>query len=552
MKIDKVWINDFKNLKDIKVDFSENNFVNVILGWNGTGKSNLLEALVLIFRNIDLNKKSDFDFEIDYFCNGKKVRIRGNKELQGTKSYNFFELQKENSLSLSLSQFKDQELLPEYVFGYYSGPSDRLSSHFQEHQKRFYDALLRGDEKALRPFFYARPIHSQFVLLSFFITNDAKVNKFLKDTMGIEGLDSVLFVLNKPNWNSSGGDERFWNSRGVVQKFLSHLMTVSIAPLKLSRRDKVDFRKSEMKEFLYLYVKDIDSLQQLKELAVKGTKDKGEASRDFFKLLESTYISELLDEVRIRVKIKNSDQSLTFRELSEGEQQLLTVLGLLRFTGNKNSLFLLDEPDTHINPSWSIDYIEHLKSIGGLEEFLETEKNKKQKRSQSQIIMATHNPLVIANLKKEQVHILNRDNDRQKISVSIPETDPRGLGVSGILTSDMFGLRSELDVSTQSLINEQARLITKDKLTVKDKQRLEKLNTEMNLLGFMSTHSNPLYEKFLKAYMKLQGETETSMRVISKSEQVESLNVAKRIVSTLKKSTKKKTAKKNTSKKKVK
>lgn len=544
MKIDKVWIRDFKNLKDVRVDFSENNFVNVILGWNGTGKSNLLEALVLIFRNIDLNKKSDFDFEIDYFCNGHKVRIKGNKEFQGIKSYTFFKFQKGDFNISTLAQFKDEGLLPEYVFGYYSGPSDRLSSHFQEHQKRFYDALLKGDEKALRPFFFARPIHSQFVLLSFFITNDVKVNNFLKDTMGIEGLDSVLFILNKPNWNSSGGDERFWNSRGIVKEFLSHLMTVSVAPLKISRREKVDFRKTEMKEFLYLFVKDIDCLRQLKELAIIKSKDRGEESREFFKLLESIYISELLDEVRIRVKIKNSDQSLTFRELSEGEQQLLTVLGLLRFTGNKNSLFLLDEPDTHINPSWSIDYIENLKSIGGLEEFLTTEPNKKKNQSQSQIIMATHNPLVIANLKKEQVHILNRDNDQQKISVTIPETDPRGLGVSGILTSDMFGLRSELDDSTQSLIDEQARIIAKDKLTFKDRQRLEKLNIEMSQLGFMSTHSNPFYEKFLKAYMNIQGGEEAKSRVLSKSEQRTNLNVAKSIVSTLKKTAKKKNVKK--------
>lgn len=545
MKIDKVWIKDFKNLKDVTVDFSENNFVNVILGWNGTGKSNLLEALVLIFRNIDLNKKSEFDFEIVYECNGVTVRINGSKDSQGTKSYIFSKYHKTDWKNLTLVQFKDEGLLPEYVFGYYSGPSDRLSSHFQEHQAKFYRSLLDGDEKPLRPFFYARPIHSQFVLLSFFITNDNKVKNFLKNTMGIEGLDSVLFILNQPDWGKSSrkildSDERFWNSRGVVQRFLDHLMTVSIAPLRVSRREKVDFRKSETKEFLYLYVKDINSLQELKDLSVRDIRDNGEASREFFKLLESTYISELLAEVRIRVKIINSDQSLTFRELSEGEQQLLTVLGLLRFTGNQNSLFLLDEPDTHINPSWSIDYIEHLKVVGGLEEFVGASK----KGNQSQIIMATHNPLVIANLKKEQVHILNKDNNRHKISVSMPEMDPRGLGVSGILTSDMFGLRSDLDESTQSLIDEQARLIAKDELSSKDKQRLEKLNTEMNQLGFMTSHSNPYYEKFLKAYMKTQSETDTKARVLSKKEQENSLNVAKEIVSSLKKlQTKKKTTK---------
>jgi len=35
---------------------------------------------------------------------------------------------------------------------------------------------------------------------------------------------------------------------------------------------------------------------------------------------------------------------------SEGEQQLLLVLGLLKFTAEEEALFLLDEPDTHLNP----------------------------------------------------------------------------------------------------------------------------------------------------------------------------------------------------------
>jgi hypothetical protein len=34
--------------------------------------------------------------------------------------------------------------------------------------------------------------------------------------------------------------------------------------------------------------------------------------------------------------------------LSEGEQQLLMVLGLMRFTKSHQSLVLLDEPDTHL------------------------------------------------------------------------------------------------------------------------------------------------------------------------------------------------------------
>ena len=66
--------------------------------------------------------------------------------------------------------------------------------------------------------------------------------------------------------------------------------------------------------------------------------------------MESTYISDLIHETRIKVRKKDAAGNITFKELSEGEQQLLMVLGLLKFTKNEESLFLLDEPDRHLDP----------------------------------------------------------------------------------------------------------------------------------------------------------------------------------------------------------
>lgn len=58
--------------------------------------------------------------------------------------------------------------LPKFVFGYYSGPSNRMESHFAKHQDQFAADLLDGKDEPLRPLLYARLVHSQFVLLSFF------------------------------------------------------------------------------------------------------------------------------------------------------------------------------------------------------------------------------------------------------------------------------------------------------------------------------------------------------------------------------------------------
>ena len=89
----------------------------------------------------------------------------------------------------------------------------------------------------------------------------------------------------------------------------------------------------------------------------------------------------MIQEVRIRVK-KTDGTIITFNELSEGEQQLLMVLGLLKFMRSKESLFLLDEPDTHLNPAWKFDYLNLIKEVVGQSE-------------NSQVIISTHDQLLL-------------------------------------------------------------------------------------------------------------------------------------------------------------
>jgi ABC-type cobalamin/Fe3+-siderophores transport system ATPase subunit len=54
---------------------------------------------------------------------------------------------------------------------------------------------------------------------------------------------------------------------------------------------------------------------------------------------------------------------MTFEQLSEGELQLLTVLGLMRLTDQAECLFLLDEPDSHLNPLWKLRYFERIEQV---------------------------------------------------------------------------------------------------------------------------------------------------------------------------------------------
>lgn len=367
------------------------------------------------------------------------------------------------------------------MFGYYSGPSARFESHFARHQEKFYRQLLENaPDQALRPLFYARLIHAQFVLLSFFYAEQDSTAHFLREYLGIEDLESILFVLKQPPWkgDKDKGDARFWFAKGAVQVFLDRLFASALAPIRLKQRIDVDLIKKSTQERLYLYLKDRPALQHLR--------NDYRSPADFFKALESTYLSKLLAEVRIRVRIRDFNGSLTFRELSEGEQQLLTVLGLLRFTRDEEALFLLDEPDTHLNPIWSLHYLDLLNEVVG-------------EQKTSQILLTTHDPLTIAGLTRNQVRVMVKDQSSHVVSARVPDQDPKGMGVSGILTSDLFGLRSDLDLETLKLLDEKRDLAVKENLTERDKQRLVELRDELKDLDMSTRVRDPLFREFVRA-----------------------------------------------------
>lgn len=70
MRIEQLTITDFKNLQDFQIDFDTGSLTSVLVGRNGTGKSNLLEALVLIFRDLDLGAPPSLSYKLRYHCHG--------------------------------------------------------------------------------------------------------------------------------------------------------------------------------------------------------------------------------------------------------------------------------------------------------------------------------------------------------------------------------------------------------------------------------------------------------------------------------------------------
>ena len=571
MQLQRIRIPVFRNLRDLDIAFdthlqpaagapadapSKPIRSHALIGQNGTGKSNLIEALITIFRDVDLDREAAFDYTLEYSIRGHAVRIEADTAKQ-KRPYVWVDGDRVSQEYLTKNDPLGKEppdhrrgprLLPTHIFAYYSGRNERIESLFQEHQRRFNqrqeittdevlseqllenfsgtDADIRAVEEAkrrresrlkqagddrLRRLFYCRGGHSQLVLLACLLSDDPVFQKVLKN-LHIESLESALFVLKEAHrlrekrrggkfdeQELNEGDPRFWYARGnVVSEFLDKLWQVAWAPIEQEATKQIDFRgRTEKQKQLYLFVPSQDKLKQLGEL-VGGTDS-------FFRYAEGAYIGDLIDEVRITVKKRDEHGGkVSFTQLSEGELQMLTVLGLMRITREDHCLFLLDEPDTHLNPIWKLRYFDDIEGVlgdvhgdAGLDTGGFGEGPFDATSGQSQILITTHDPMMVGSLKREQVHILRREGN--STVVDVPDEHPQGMGVTGLLKSDLFGLASTLDTETERRLFRRNELFVKSPRTPEEDAELTRLSAELADLGFSTADfRDPDYALFVR------------------------------------------------------
>lgn len=571
MQLRHLAIPNFRNLRGLVIDFATHLEPrpgaagaaapkairsHALIGQNGTGKSNLIEALITIFRDVDLDRDAAFDYTLEYEIRGHVVRIQADLAKQrrpfvwvdGDRVSQDYLNKNDPADKTPRDERRGPRLLPSHVFAYYSGRNERIEALFQDHQRRFNrlqeittdevlpeqvltnfkgtEADIRAIEEAkqrretrmkqagddrLRRLFYCRGGHSQLVLLACLLSDDPVFQKVLRN-LHIESLESALFVLKEPyrlrekrrngkfdEVELNEGDPRFWFARGsVVSEFLDGLWQVAWAPIEQEVTQQIDFRgRTEKQRQLYLYVPNQAKLQELGRLV--GGID------SFFRYAEGAYIGDLIEEVRITVEKRvdgndGHDGKVSFTQLSEGELQMLTVLGLMRITREDHCLFLLDEPDTHLNPIWKLRLFDEIDEAMVNEEGLGA-------AGESQVLLTTHDPILLGSLQREQVHILRRG--QEKTEVDVPDEHPRGMGVAGLLKSDLFGLTSTLDKRTLDDLQRRNELLGKQAavgLTEIESNELEALRSYLEQLGFSREQRDPMYQLFVQKMYEVRSQ----------------------------------------------
>ncbi len=214
-----------------------------------------------------------------------------------------------------------------------------------------------------------------------------------------------------------------------------------------------------------------------------------------------------------RIGIDASAQT-SMATLCEEQAKILSMAaGLMGLMGNIEtdgtpdanadgaSLFLLYQPESGLHPSWQLHYTSAMNDVTAATAICADAQSGAQSLPgfPGQIIMASHSPLMINHLRREQVRIINRDSDESR--ASMPHEHPQGMGVAGLLKSEMFGLPSTLDQPTKATLHQRNVLLAKQAqsgLSTQEAVQLQCLRERLDKLGFVHENRDALYQLFLE------------------------------------------------------
>lgn len=490
MKLRRLWVKDYKNLRNCEIEFTQAHWLTAVIGSNGSGKSNLFEALLHILIGVYFKEAPPFDFILEYVTHNREIRISGEA---GTLSVQVDG--EDKPIEFFANRLKDGEAVvyfPELTFVYYSGECQRVRGLIARYQKA-YRMLVRDPEKDRhRPLFVeSTNEQAKIILLALFAHGH---EAFLRE-LGITDIVDVSFVLRSPEgFDPNLHEPKLWNTVGTVRRIVGAINDTAYSedsrqPTAANDLPREGFERYSITRRFQFNDRPAPS-GTLRDLAQWLTKS-GENLYLSLEHLGARGIFQSLD-----YQLKGGDGSSLFRfdHLSEGEKQLIAVVGALRLINQGENLVLLDEPDTHLNPKWSWDYASMLEDAF-----------RPEQRQKSTLMLATHDPVMISGLTKEQV-MMARTPSTERSTFVHPYRDPKGQGIANLLcSSEFFGLPSSLDKETQKLMDERLEISVRETLSDKDKSRLEELNKQLEILTPGISDRDPAHVAFLRQWLEQRG-----------------------------------------------
>ncbi|PUB29445.1 AAA ATPase-like protein [Elizabethkingia sp. YR214] len=496
MQITSLYINNYKLLKDFTINFKKD--VSILIGINGSGKSSILEVIAQIFSDCYLDEKSKFGFSIEYEIRLEeilgqtttsaefkteyiKVQISAEKVRQELK-YKVFSGQQilEDSRSIERKYGSIEKILPSNIVIYYSGLADIMKKICLPHDEKLSVNYRKGNTAIHRPFFYFEPPLFNLILITLLSYEYGDIPQFLSDRVKIGGVQSIQINLKKPAWGK-GKINDWWGAKGEVKTFLDLLDTLD-SPLEIKEDDLLSESKGNViieswqNENLIITILGQEKLFQIREYFVE--------EKTLFKVLNTLLIDGFQPEVNFSFFHGDDTEKInTFGTLSEGEQQSIIIRGLIELVNNENTLFLFDEPDTYLHPSWQRKFIENINELAENIAY-----------NNSQFLITTHSPQLLSNADPENSDVQIMEDgeiikvtpkyygkDISTILYEMMGVERRNKKVSKLLSSLFNAIEDEEIEESQKQYNSLVELLgDNDPALVRAKTQIDYLEEEVD------------------------------------------------------------------------
>lgn len=494
MQILKLRIDDHRCLVDFDIDLNINTkggSATILIGENGTGKSTMLQTILEILTSFDSDavaKKINYQYEFEYYYKGSIIKIQ-----QSEGDY-VIQIDGEWYCSGTLNVVRKhleqsgKSIFPERISYFYSGQNNLISYSIRRVESNYNQKCRKLLSKYWNALYLQNHTYEgQFpkrkynncteklvpvYLLAILCGQDSYEKRQLIEQCHFTGIETVSVSLAL-----EGFSERMQNNilkignEGVCD-------LINFIDDRFTDLFRAGFIYQDYDTFFY----DINNIGTVEADSI--------AFFNFFEKLQNLLGAE------IEVSVKTGNTSVISGYLSEGQRQLIKILGMLGVCKSEDAIVLMDEPDVHMNPKWKYEIKETIDR--SLTEAINT-----------QAIIATHDPLVINGVPKEYIRIFThneavRQNNGFYITQVIePTEDTAGMGIDGLLQSQYYRLSTSYDRPTFDKFKERQQLYIKlinNEISPEEKIRLKQLTKELGSLPKAYTTIDFLYNDFIKVY----------------------------------------------------
>lgn len=391
MKLKKLKIKKYKNLIDFEVNFESGEGLSILIGNNGSGKSNVLEALSGIFANAYFAKViHKFVYSLTYEIKGKEVKLE--QTIYRCQYY-------VDGKITAIKKLAAQGLLPTNVIALYSGEDKRWwHNYYEPFYSKFTRDINAGVSNNLSPkMYYINKYYWDIALLSLIYSTAKDDKQFLKDTIGRDTVDHILlfYIRNVEHHCKSELLKSFLKS---INLFSEHSKGPDGEPIYLHAMTKEDI-------FDTYSVQIYEDFVAMKKIYMfvdaKFLNNKPEEFNYYEKQLFDYFVQAYMPKDKKVIKnIELVYNGISAKDLSEGEKKLILIRSVLSFVADENSLILFDEPDANIHEG-------RKKQLYNLfSEYCKFDR---------QIIVATHSPIIAQLAKEKELLMLELDDGKSTV-----------------------------------------------------------------------------------------------------------------------------------------